>query len=142
MMKWLYLLMLGAAASEAGAASFKIECPAQIASSSLSLNDTPSGWRGHVSSPLFLHNAAPLDGPPEDLGILMGETIKETKNHWVIRYPLNGPFPKGKWFTCDYGMLNEISLSKKLPDATKECRVTGRTGTRAGENTFDIVCWN
>ncbi|UGQ46656.1 STY0301 family protein [Massilia endophytica] len=142
MMKWFYLLALCASFTEACAASFKIECPAQIASTSLRLSGTPTGWRGHVSSPLFLHNAAPIDGPPEDLGSLMGETIKESKNHWVIRYSLDGPFPKGKWFTCDYGSLNEVSLSRQLPGNTMECTVTGRKGVHAGENTFEIVCRN
>jgi hypothetical protein len=61
----------------------------------------PVGWRGYVSSPVLLHNAAPLNGPPDNLGTLMGETIKETRTAWIIRYSLNGAFPKGKWFTCD-----------------------------------------
>lgn len=56
------------------------------------------------------------------------------------RYSLEGPFPEGKWFPCEYGMLNEFSLSKRLDDDTKECTVTGRKGERAGQNVFDIVC--
>ena len=129
-----------AASSLAAAASFKIDCPAQIPNSSLRVADTPAGWRATVVSPLFLHNAAPLDGPPINLGTLIGESLKDTPNHWITRYPLNGEFPKGKWITCDYGLLNEVSLSKRLPDETKECTVTGRKGKYAGQNTFDIVC--
>jgi len=81
-----------------------------------------------------------MEGPPEELGTLIGESVKDTPKLWVTRYPLSGPSPKGKWFSCDYGMLNELSLNRRLPDETKECVVTGRKGKRAGENVFDIVC--
>lgn len=136
---WLYLATAFAVHSVSGA-EFKIDCPAEISTSSVRFANLPGTWRAAATAPIYLHNAAPLDGPPEDLGTLMGESLEQTKDKWVTRYPLSGHFPKGKWFTCDYGMLNEISLSNRLPDDTRECTVTGRKGKLAGQNTFDIVC--
>jgi hypothetical protein len=118
----------------------RVECPSEIPVSSLKMIDTRPGWKTFISAPLFLHDAAPTDGPPERLGTQMGERIRKTKSEWAYRYSLEGPFPEGKWLQCDYGMLNEFSLSKRLDDDTKECTVTGRKGEKAGQNMFDIVC--
>lgn len=118
----------------------RIECPSEIAPASLHLTKVSPEWRPFVSAPLFLHNAAPTNGPPETMGQMRGETTRQGKNSWTDRYSLEGHYPDGKWLQCDYGMLNEVSLSKRLPDDTKECTVTGKKGEKAGQNVFAIVC--
>lgn len=123
----------------ASATTQRVECPSELPISSLQMSAPPQ-WRTFISAPLFLHDAAPTDGPPERLGSQMGERIRKTNTEWTYRYKLDGPFPEGKWFQCDYGMLNEFSLSKRLPDDTKECIVTGKKGEKAGQHVFDIIC--
>ncbi len=141
-MKALLTALLAAATTAGAAAEFTIECPDRLPASALHLTGPPKGWQGSINAPLFLHNAEPTDGPPEDLGRMIGEAGKAKNKAWVTRYPLTGDFSRGKWLTCDYGMLNEMSLAKRLPDDTKECTVTGRKGEYAGQNQFSIVCRN
>jgi hypothetical protein len=141
-MRMLFIAIFAVASGGAAAGEFAIDCPDRLPPSGLRLVDPPQGWQGTVNSPLFLHNAEPTDGPPQDLGRMIGEAGKSRKNAWVTRYPLTGDFSRGKWFTCDYGSLNEVSLSRRLPNDTKECTVIGRLGELAGQNQFQIVCRN
>lgn len=114
-------LFMSLLASWASATVQRIECPSEIPVSSLRMVGTRPGWKTFISAPLFLHDASPTDGPPERLGTQMGERVRKTKTEWTYRYRLDGPFPEGKWFQCDYGMFNEFSLSKRLDEDTKEC---------------------
>jgi hypothetical protein len=122
------------------AAIERVECPSELPEKSMRLIDTPPGWRSYVAAPLYLHAAAPIDGPPEALGQLRGTATREGKTTWTHTYDLTGPFPEGKWLQCSYGMLNEVSLSKRLDDDIKACTITGRKGDKAGQNVFEIVC--
>lgn len=141
-MRTLIAAILVTGSMKAAAAEFSIECPERLGDSALRLAEQPKGWHGRINAPLLLHNAEPTDGPPQDLGRMIGEAGKTKNKAWVTRYPLTGDFARGKWLTCDYGMLNEVSLAKRLPDDTKECTVTGRKGEYAGQNQFSIVCRN
>lgn len=118
----------------------RIECPGEIPQASVKLTSTPPGWQTYVAAPLFLHNAAPTSGPPQDLGQMIGDTVRKSKTEWIDKYSLEGRYPNGKWLQCDYGVLNEISLSKRLDDDTKECTISGKKGEKAGQNLFTIRC--
>lgn len=131
---------LSLACQGALAAEQHIVCPPEIPASSVQLANTAPEWKTFVSSPLLLHNAAPTSGPPEVLGQLRGETIHRDKQTWTERYSLHGRYPDGKWLQCDYGMLNEVSLSKRLDDSTTECTITGKKSRLAGQNAYAIVC--
>ncbi len=38
------------------------------------------------------------------------------------------------------GSFGEMSLAKRLPDATRECSVAGTKGEHAGENKVEVKC--
>lgn len=123
------------------AAELNIVCPAELPAEALKIVTPPHGWKPFVSSPLYLHNAAPIAGPPERLGRMIGRTTKKANNEWTDEYgSLDAPFPEGVWFTCDYGAGNEFSIAKKLDAGIKSCIVKGRKGEKSGQNTFDIKC--
>ena len=116
------------------------ECPKSIPETSLQLTSPNQDWKSFISSPLYLSSAAPADGPPERLGILREDDYTKTKAGWKRKYALTGQYPEGKWLRCDYGSLGEVSLAKRLPDEIKECTVTGKKGSHAGESLVEILC--
>lgn len=124
----------------AQAAPTSYVCPQSIPATALHLNPPDQGWKPYISSPLYLSGAAPADGPPERLGVLRESTMTKSKSGWTQKYTLQGGFPEGKWLRCDYGSFGEMSLAKRLPDATRECSVTGTTGEHAGENKVEVKC--
>lgn len=115
-------------------------CPQSISAESVHVTAPDPAWQPYISSPLYLSGAAPADGPPEQLGVLREQTSAKTKAGWTQKYTLEGPYPDGKWLRCDYGAFGEVSLSKRLPDATQVCTVKGKKGAHAGENTIEIQC--
>jgi hypothetical protein len=122
-------------------AEMSIVCPSELPADSLKVVKNPSGWKPFISSPLYLHNAAPIAGPPERLGRLIGKTIRKTKDEWTDEYvSLDAPFPEGVWFTCDYGEGNEFSLARKLNSGIQSCIVRAKKGEKAGQFEFDIRC--
>lgn len=142
-MKKLFIVLVvlfGVVSQHALGAVQQIVCPSELPEASMKVISVPPGWKSYISSPMYLHNAAPIDGPPERLGTLIGKTVKESKTAWTQKYNLDRSFPDGKWFKCDYGMLNDFSLAKKLNDDTKECTVNGKKGEKAGQNVFEIIC--
>jgi hypothetical protein len=123
------------------AAEQVIVCPSELPADSLKMVKIPSGWTPFITSPLYLHNAAPIAGPPERLGRMIGKTIRKTKDEWIDEYvSLDAPFPEGVWFSCDYGEGNEFSLARKLEAGTTSCVVHGRKGEKAGQYMFDVRC--
>ncbi len=121
------------------AAPTRYKCPQSIPESSVRVAN-PAGWRPFVSSPLYLTNAAPADGPPERLGVLRGGEVKRQRNGWTQQFSLAGPYPDGKWLRCDYGQGGSVSLAKRLPDILQECVVTAKNGAHAGEYIIELVC--
>lgn len=79
-------------------------------------------------------------GPPVMKGDLADFT--ETRGHdvWSYTYQLDGAFPDGKWLQCTYGDRNQVTLSRRLPDETRECKFTYRKGTKAGQHAIKIQC--
>jgi hypothetical protein len=128
-------------ATGAAAAEITIACPKELAPDALKIAKTPPGWQPFISSPLYLHSAAPIAGPPERLGQIVGETTRNTTTETTIEYrSLDAPYPEGVWFQCDYGEGNEFSIAKKLPTGIASCVVRYRKGAKAGQNDLDIKC--
>lgn len=118
----------------------QLACPEQISEPSIVLKNVGAGWQSYVAAPLYLHSVAPIDGPPERLGQLMGKQMNTGPNAWIDTYELRGSFPEGKWLQCSYGMLNEIVLSKRLDDSITSCTIKGKKGEKAGQNVFSVDC--
>jgi hypothetical protein len=129
------------AATAASGAEMTIVCPTELPAEAMKIVTTPRGWQPFISSPLYLHSAAPIAGPPERLGRMVGRTTKRPRGEWTVRYDdLDAPFPEGVWFSCDYGEGNEFSIAKKLDDGVKSCVVKGKKGEKSGHNYLDITC--
>jgi hypothetical protein len=139
------ILMLSAASylvfqSAESTAASALECPTSIQESSIRLVDTPPDWNTFVASPLYLHGAAPMSGPPEKLGELSDFKQKRGKNDWTYTYQLDGKFPDGKWLACTYGESDQVTLSKKLDDGVQTCAFSYRKGKHVGQNDIAILC--
>jgi hypothetical protein len=117
-----------------------LECPEQIPRSSVNVTGMAAEWVPYVASPLYLHAAAPMYGPPAMKGDLADFKETRGKDAWSYTYVLDGPFPEGKWLQCTYGENNQITLSRRLPDETQECKFTYRKGAKAGQHAIKIQC--
>jgi hypothetical protein len=117
-----------------------LQCPQSIAQKSVQLTITPAGWTTFVRSPFYLHGAAPMSGPPNELGELADYSEKREKGAMVYTYKLDAPFPAGKWLSCTYGEGDQVSLGIKLADSIKVCTFRYKKGRHVGENNIDINC--
>ena len=126
--------------STASAATPTLECPASIQEKSIRVTDTPAGWSAFAGSPLYLHGAAPMNGPPEKLGELSDYVQRRGKNEWTYTYQLDGKFPDGKWLACTYGESDQITLSRKLDDSLTVCTFKYRKGKYVGQHDIAISC--
>jgi hypothetical protein len=137
----LLLLSVAAVSSANGAPGIQhIECPASISGSSVQLTNPPQGWKLFVPDSLYLHSAAPIDGPPEQLGDLADFSERRHGKESSYTYRLDSNFPDGKWIKCSYGVNGEVTLSKRIDDNTTQCTFVYRKGVKAGQNDIRIAC--
>jgi hypothetical protein len=116
------------------------ECPESIPASSVKISSPAEGWVPYVAAPLYLHAAAPMSGPPDMKGDLADFKETRGKGEWSYTYSLDGTFADGKWLQCTYGEYNQLTLSRRLPDETRECKLTYRKGAKAGQHQIKITC--
>lgn len=136
-----HLSALFALTATATGAETTITCPKELPADALKIVKAPQGWQPFISSHLYLHSAAPIAGPPQRLGQMVGVTTRSTKTESTIEYhSLDAPYPEGVWFQCDYGEGNEFSIARKLPPGLKSCVVKYRKGEKAEQNDLDIKC--
>jgi len=117
-----------------------LQCPQSIEQKSVQLINTPAGWTTFVHGPLYLHGAAPMSGPPNELGELADYSEKREKGVMVYTYKLDAPFPAGKWLSCTYGEGDQVSLGVKLADNVEVCTFRYKKGRHVGENNIAINC--
>lgn len=135
-----FLLTLLFLSGDLSAAKQIINCPLELPPEAMTIAERGDGWQPFVSSPLYLHDAAPIAGPPDRLGTIMGKTQKRGKAEWTETYKLDVGYPEGVWFQCSYGVSNSHTLSIKLDNSVKSCVVKGTVGTKFGQNIFEIRC--
>ncbi|MGV7210547.1 STY0301 family protein [Oxalobacteraceae bacterium A2-2] len=123
-----------------GATTSSFDCPKSIEQKSIHISGTPPGWNTYVDAPLYLHSAAPMSGPPEQLGELVDFKQTQGKGYWTHIYQLDGKFSQGKWLVCSYGESDQVKLSKKLADHIQSCSFTFRKGKYVGQNDVRIEC--
>lgn len=133
--------LLALLSTAATGAEITIVCPTELPAEAMKIVTTPHGWRPFIASPLYLHSAAPIFGPPERLGRIIGRTTKRPNGESTVQYDdLDSPPPEGVWFSCDYGDGNQFSIAKKLDAGIKSCVVKYRKGEKAGQKDLDIKC--
>lgn len=118
----------------------RLACPASIDQNAIRILDAPAGWTSFVASPLYLHGAAPMSGPPEQLGELAGFHEARVKGKLVHTYKFDGKYPEGKWLACTYGESDQLKLSRRLPDAIRTCSFTYSKGAHVGQVDIAISC--
>jgi hypothetical protein len=114
-----------------------IVCPASIPAANIRLLSVPEGWRGAIDPHgMALNSAGVMSGPPEDQALLKpnGRGAPNVEE-WTDLRP--GAF--GIWMACFYGDKQEFTLSKRLDDTTRTCRVTYRGG-KLGRHQVHIRC--
>jgi hypothetical protein len=143
-MHYKYLMAAGLlilASAEAPSESRRqFKCPEALAADAIRIDSGQHEWTPFVASPLYLHSAAPMHGPPEMRGDLANFTERRNKHEWSYSYRLEGAFPEGKWLQCAYGENNQVTLSRRLPDDVLSCTFTYRKGAKAGQNDIGIIC--
>ncbi|MBJ7312339.1 STY0301 family protein [Rugamonas sp. CCM 8940] len=122
------------------ASAQNLECPDSVPEASIKLENTPAGWTPFVARPLYLHAAAPIDGPPQRRGELANYTEQKEKGETSYTYRFEGHYPDGKWLQCAYGEYGQITLSKRIDDHIRECKFTYRSGQKAGQRIIKIRC--
>lgn len=122
------------------ASAQNLECPDSVPETSIKLENTPAGWTPFVTRPLYLHAAAPIDGPPQRRGELADYTEHKEKGETSYTYRFEGPYPEGKWLQCAYGEYGQLTLSKRIDDHVRECKFTYRSGQKAGQRSIRIRC--
>lgn len=137
---WPAMALLAISCLQSAASAAPVACPVSIPQGSLQLADVPQGWTSYVGSPLYLHAAAPMNGPPEQLGELSDFRQKRLKKGWVDTYRLDGKFPEGKWLACRYGGTDQLTLAMRLDDSIDSCTFTYRQGEHVGERNIAILC--
>jgi len=119
----------------------RLNCPPSVP-----ITMSPAGvhalqdWRIEGGRVLYLNSATPIAGPPEQRGNLAEYTSRRGKNVWSYTYNLERDFPDGKWLECGYGTHNQLTLSRRLPDAIKACTFLYRRGEKAGQFDVKIDC--
>lgn len=114
-----------------------IVCPAQIQTGQVRLAGVPDKWAAaYVGDGIALNGASLMAGPPAENALLQ-PTGRGAKNEdvWTDIRPIKDGF----WMACLYGERQDLILSQRLPDSTKECRIIYR-GRREGHLDMDIRC--
>ncbi|MES2149472.1 MAG: STY0301 family protein [Pseudomonadota bacterium] len=134
------LLILGVLGNTVQAETHSIKCPLKVSADSIQVAKPPTGWTPFVATEFWLHSAGPMDGPPADLAVLMGEEpTKRSDRKAVTKWNLSGVFSGAKWIACNYGQGNEVILSQRINDTTKECIVTS-SEHEFGRVSIEITC--
>jgi hypothetical protein len=126
--------------SHAIAAAQKVECPTEIPPSAVQVVNMP-GWKMFIQFPLYLSSAGMSAGPPESLAVLRGESLNRSDSGQSTRYEFGDMgLEHGKWLDCGYGTGSQITLSKRLDDALRECTVTYLKSKRPDKQNIKITC--
>ena len=133
-------LTLYALVAQAAGATAQLNCPSSVPIASLRIENVPPGWVPQVERPLYLHSAAPIDGPPQRKGVLTEYKVSTQKDMTRYSYRLPGSFPEGKWLQCAYGEYGQVTLSRQLDDAIRACHFTYKKGQKAGQQDIHIEC--
>jgi hypothetical protein len=138
------LILLTAGLASACATEVRITCPVKLDAQALRIAAPAGGWTIHVPVGLWLHSAAPMDGPPSEMVTLQGE-IQSTKGkskttRWMLKQDASDGGVHEKWMACFYGAGNDVIMSKRIDDAVTECSVTYTKQPDPARDKVDIRC--
>lgn len=91
----------------------------------------PAGWfAGDDGQPHRLAAVTFFDGPPKELASLVYDDSASAAGEWTGIWHF-GPNPRGFWIACSYRGTS-VTLSRRLPEEVKECRVRYEREKRSG----------
>lgn len=131
------LLILAGAASAAD-----IACPLQLSAPKVSIAGLAPEWVPSATGVLFLTAAGASNGPPELGATLRGEDVfDKRKSEWRTTFDFGAAGNQyGKWIDCIYGEAGDFTLSKRLPDSTRQCTVRRKNDVKARPRYVRIDC--
>jgi len=121
------------------AADAVIECPASITPELGDLSLDKEAWVAFVARPFPLTAAGFMQGDPSMRADLRPTSTKKTSAGRVVTWTFVGPYPHGKWLSCDYAD-GLVSLSRQIPDTASECSVTYRGSGKGRLSVGEIAC--
>ncbi len=95
------------------------QCPVELQPSAIDIHAS-AGWKPFVPRSLPLYAARMASGPPEALGVLVGESVPGRKRATAYAWTVPG-FSQGMWLQCLYGDGGEMVLSQRLPEPIGTC---------------------
>lgn len=103
------------------AAELRVICPPEIPAADVRIVRAPAGWTSYVTQPgITLNGAGLMYGPPSDMATLQPTDVgRVNESVWTDMRPGKD----GNWMACFYGEHQDIILSQRLPDSTRECRI-------------------
>jgi hypothetical protein len=115
-------------------------CPQYVTASSANVVEVPTPWKVYSqSNKLKVVSAGFSDGQPFDMAYLKPYRTHQKGNLTIVRWKFEGPYPKGKWLSCDYeGGL--FSLARELPNNLSECVVTYEKTKAGNTQPSSITC--
>lgn len=114
-----------------------IACPDSIAPTELAV--AKANWTAFVPRPLSLSAAGFMQGEPSLQADLKPTSVRKTATGIVSTWKFAGPYPHGKWLSCDYAG-GAVTLSQRIPDASSECSVSYRKNGKGVLAAGEIVC--
>jgi hypothetical protein len=116
-----------------------IACPPTIPAKSVQLIDTAEGWLGFVPLPLPLTAVGFMQAEPSKQAYLKPSSTSKTADGSFVEWRFEGPYPQGKWLSCDYAG-GAVSLSTKIADSTSACAVTYKRGPQGAPVVWKLAC--
>lgn len=117
-----------------------IRCPAHVSADTIRVEHAPDGWLAFVPSSLEIRSAELMFGPPTSYKLARSSSYRQFKRRTVSTWELAGLPDTEKWLRCGYGAADEITLSRQLPTAVSECRVTRELDVEDNVTTVEVDC--
>lgn len=123
------------------AATKMVQCPGELAATSVKVEPAPEGWTPYIPSVIYLSSAGLMAGPPAMIAELKPYSDTNEKGKSVALWKLGGaPYPEGLWLSCGYGAKGEVTLSKQIGGEYKECTITSKKGKKAFSADIEVSC--
>jgi hypothetical protein len=118
----------------------RIECPAEIAQTSLPPANAPAGWSSSTRGGMVLHAVDLSYGPPSEMAFLKPQVVTARGKKSIYKWTeLMGSAAGGVWVACSYGRSDNIVLGKRLDDKVSECTATD-TEDKQGRLVIVVQC--
>lgn len=134
------LCVFGITATHFAHAGGQVECPPTLQVQAMSLVDVPVGFTPVEPVGLVRLSGGNLyDGPPQQEAALKPFSQQTTKQTRSVTWKLQGEYPDGKWFSCDYAQ-GTLRIARRLEDASTECQMLAKPIAPAGQLSIVLLC--